>query len=237
MEKADYGINVRRRFSFGKNPEELYAAAVERLSTIPPPWGLKGLRIKPLPPIKRNFAVGVSYTRELGAPIKTFGIGFLNRNRNEAPRDDPGGDDTLTVDLNINHKLIDYGYLVREVLPVYVEAMGAYVMFLDDKNIGIQDAYVIDDQGASRGRPTYVDFREGISRIWPANYWDRELCRRAFSLTPDQVVNRLRGHVAEARILLDGALVIYSYDRVPDDQIVLIDGKLRPLLQGKLRLV
>ena len=233
MTRPEYSINVRSRFSFDTSHEELYQAAVTRLVQIPPPWGFKGLKIKPLPPVKPNYAVGVSYTRELGAPIKTFGIGFWNRNRKSEPRDTPAGDDTLTIDFNINHKSVDYGHLVREVIPAYVEAMGAYFVRISEANIDYEDAYIVDESGASRSRPGALDFREGVDRIWPANYWDRELCRRAFSLTPDQVVNRLTGHVAEARILMDGALIIYSYDRVPDGQIASIDGKLRPLLLGK----
>jgi hypothetical protein len=233
MLKPEYGINIRSRFSFDKSQESLYELAFARLQQIPAPWGFKGVEFKPLPQMKQFPVAGVSYTRELGAPIKTFGMGFLNRLRSEAPRDDPTGDDTLTIDFNINHKSIDYNHLVREVLPAYVEAMGAYFMRLDDHNIAVADSTVIDEAGASHARPGYVDFREGVSRIWPANYWDRELCLRAFSLTPEQVVSRLNGRVASARILLDGALVIFSFERVPDDQIVAIDGKLRPLLRGR----
>jgi hypothetical protein len=206
------------------------------LSLLSPPWGLKGLEVKPLPRAKRNHGASVSYTRELRTPIKTFGIGFWNRDRQGEPDDNAGWDDSLIVDFNIDHKSIDYPHLVREVLPAYVEAMGAYMGVIMEDHILGTDSYCTDAEGQSRSRPDKINFRHGVRRIWPANYWDRELCQRAFSLTPEQVVNRLTSHVAEARILRDGALVIYSYDRVPDDQIALIDGQLRPLLLSKPKL-
>jgi hypothetical protein len=81
MAKPLYSFVIRSRFHFGVRHEDLYDAAMARLSQLSPPWGLKGLKIKPLPRAKRNHGTGVSYTRELGAPIKIFGIGFWNRDR------------------------------------------------------------------------------------------------------------------------------------------------------------
>jgi hypothetical protein len=164
-------------------------------------------------------------------------MGFINRESAANETFKFEHDDSLTADFNINHKSMDYGYLVREVLPAYVEAMGAYYMRLSEDRIsGLDVSELLNDGRTLQPRADYVYFRDGVNRIWPANYWDREICRLAFSLTPEQVVNRLTGHVAEARIMMDGALITYSYDRVPDDQIALIDSQLRPLLLGKLRL-
>ena len=119
---------------------------------------------------------------------------------------------------------------MREVFPAYVEAMDAY-------NAWMQDEHVYRQVAESRGGDWGGDFRDDVAVIMPANFWDRELCRRAFRLTPEQIVGRLQGRVAEARLFLDGVLVVYSYERVPDDKLWLIDGELRPFLQKGLRLV
>lgn len=231
MFKIKYSFNIRHRFSFEKEPERLYLEAFDKLSVLDKPWGLKGQMLKPLPPAKKNYSTGVVYTRELGAPIRSFGLGFMNRNLTEPHTDQAMWDDSLRVDFNINHKAVDYGYLVREVFPVYITAMDAYYGVLEEINIMVQDASFQDSTGAWATRPDYIDPRKGVRRIWPANYWDRELCRRAFGLSPEAIMQRLTGKVAEARMLNDGVLVIYSYERVPDEKIVAIDGEIRPLLK------
>jgi len=202
--------------------EAAYEHTVAHLSTLSPPWGLNGVVIKALPPFK--MARGVSYTRELGAPFQSFSFGFFHRYYNGDPPDDPLYDDTLNADIRIDNKSMDYAYFVKSVFPVYVQAIGAYY------------ADFWASQPSRLNGPEWdngIDVdncRQGVQRIWPANFWDRELCWRAFSLTPEQVVGRLREHVAEARVFLDGALVIHSYERVPDERVPLIDNELRPLL-------
>ena len=222
MGKLEYGVSVRARPNMRQTREAAYEHAVADLSTISPPWGLKGVVIKPLPPFKK--APGVSYTRELGGPIQSFGIGFVLRHHSGDPPDDPLYDDSLSADIRIDNKSMDYAYFVKTAFPLYVQAIGAYHAdfraFLPSWLKGPEWENGVDVDNC----------RQGVQRIWPANFWDRELCKRAFSLTPEQVVGCLQEHVAEARVFLDGALIIYSYERVPDARIPLIDNELRPLL-------
>lgn len=179
--------------------------------------------------MEKLYGNSVFYTRELGASFSIFYLAFKNRQRVIQPKDDGGDGDMLIGDFNMNHKSVDYAYLVRDAFPVYVKAMDAYTAWLEDDKARRHIAEF--------GRGWGKDFRSDVNVIFPANFWDRELCRRAFDLTPEEIVNRLQGHVAEARMLLDGVLVIYSYERVPDGQLHRIDEELRPLLQKGLRLV
>jgi hypothetical protein len=225
MAQSPQTFDIRHRYDATEDHEALYRKAMEKLSEIAPPWGLKGIEIKPFPPMKDLPSNGVSYTREVGAPFKMFSVGFQNRRRKIAPKDHAMHDDMLIGDFNMNHKAVDHSYLVKTVFPCYVEAMGAYCAVIDKYDVLRE---LQEKNGLNREGPE--DSRHVVDAIFNANYWDRELCRRAFGLTPEEVVDRLQGHVAETRILLDGVLVIYSHERIPDDQLALIDGKLRPLL-------
>lgn len=160
-------------------------------------------------------------------PIKYFGM-KMGAHRSETG-DYSIYDDGMTISVNINNKLMDYEFFVKSALPVYIEAMQPYLVEL----------IVSDESVASKQWPIDAvetkDFRDGVRRIWPANFWDRELCRRAFHLTPEQVVRCLEGHVAEARVFMDGALIVCSHERIPNEKILAIDGELRPLLKAGLR--
>ena len=229
--KARYGISVRHRFSFDTDAESLYRRAVAVLSRLDPPWGLKDMPIKPLPTMRANPGVGVGYTRELKAPIRVFWLGFKNRQLRAEPDDSPWWDDTLMVDFSIDHPKVDYAHLVQQVIPVYVEAMDAYRVDLREENVASLDLNAL-----SRSPPPDLpvdvgNYRKYVNRIWAANYWDRQLCNRAFGLTPEHVAERLKDHVAESRILRNGVLVVYSAQRVPDDQLAGIHDKLAPLLR------
>ena len=231
MEKSRYGFNIRHRLNFDADQDALYKRAFDALSALDPPWGFKGLEKKPLTSgAKTASSVGVGYTRELGAPNQVFSIGFRNRHFQPVVEDSELYDDLLISELNLDHKKIkvDYAYMLRKVFPTYVDAMDAYVGFLSEGN-HVYNRYI-----AARDAPSTenadVGFRHGVDVIWPANFWDRELCRRAFKLTPEQVVERVSAAVAEARVFKDGALVIYSYERLPNDDMHEIEATLRPLL-------
>jgi hypothetical protein len=176
--------------------------------------------------------------RELRGPIQGFHIGIVNRNLKRDPDDVPSWDDVLLVDFRISHTDVDYYYLMKTVFPTYIDAMQAYYAALSEEQIFVADATYQDPvDGAWAGRSDYVDSRHGVSRIWPANYWDRELCRRPFSLPPEEIVRRLVGKVAEVRLFQDGVILIDSYERVPDNALSAIDDRLRPMLSSALKAV
>ena len=230
----EYTVNVRHRFNFAETPDLLYDKAYEVLSSLMPPWGLHGIVKKPLPQVKSNFMTGVSYTREVGRPVKSYSLGFQNRAHSKPPADLPMYDDVLLVVVRpkqLTPELVSS--LLREALPRFVEAMRPYWMALEEDGLGVEDAREKLPEGGTKERVDFVDPRRGVNRIWPANYWDGELCRRAFNLTPEQVVQRLSSHVAEVRTINAGVLVIDSFDIPSDDAIRQIDARLRPLLSRR----
>ena len=213
-----YTVNVRSRFAFGVTPDSLYDHAYEVLSRLERPWGLRGINKKPLPAVKSNFTTGVSYTREIGRQIRSYALGFNNRDHTKQPPDLPMYDDALLVVIRpkqLTQELTNS--LLRDALPAYVEAMHPYWIALEEDALALEDARMKLADGTSVPRPGYVDSRKGVHRIWPANYWDKELCRRAFDLSPAQVVERLSPHVAEARIIEGGVLLVADCE-IPADR-------------------
>jgi len=75
-----------------------------------------------------------------------------------------------------------------------------------------------------------VNGRDGVYRINAVNYYDRELCQRAFNLSPEQIVERLDGKVESVSLLSDGVMLIYSSKLLERDELEKIDAKVKALL-------
>lgn len=237
LTKRSYSFVSSHRFSFEDTPEQLSDHAYEVLSRIPAPWGLEGISKRGLREYAGEISTGVSYSKDLvmkGGAIKSFSMGFMNRKRADTPANEPVNDDRLRVDFRLHKVSESWKYVMREVFPAYVEAMGAYFAVLEEEGLEFSDSWDCDPvTGTCSPKKDYVHSRIGVSRIWPANYWDRELCMRAFSQTPEDVVQRLASRVAEARVFRDGALIICSYDIMPHELVASVDAELRPVLTKK----
>src|SRR5262249_31400728 len=96
--------------------------------------------------------------------------------------------------------------LFYEVLPAYVEAFGCYKATLRGPDIRLADWKRVVELSNSTGKD--VDGRDGVYRIHPGNYFDRELCQRAFGLAPEKIVERLQGKVENVLALGDGVLLV-----------------------------
>src|SRR5262249_49557371 len=96
--------------------------------------------------------------------------------------------------------------LFHEVLPAYVEAFDCYRARVYDLDIRMADWTRVVELSNSTGRD--VDGRDGAYRIHPGNYFDRELCRRAFGAEPAKIIERLQGKVEKVSALGDGVLLV-----------------------------
>jgi hypothetical protein len=56
------------------------------------------------------------------------------------------------------------------------------------------------------------------------------LCQRAFLLTPEEVIARLEGKIAEGRLINDGAYIIATCEIVGLEEARRLNDELRPLL-------
>ncbi|WP_313623356.1 hypothetical protein [Achromobacter sp.] len=57
-----------------------------------------------------------------------------------------------------------------------------------------------------------IDGRDGVFRFNPANFFDNDLCVRAFGMSASEVVSRLAGH-CELTKEVDGGAFLLTTDR------------------------
>lgn len=149
--------------------------------------------------------------------------------RNESYlRDEAQYDDSFAIEFNA--KKVNYSDLVLKIFPKFVTAFESYRATIYEKSMARLDWANIVRESRNSGRD--VNGRDGVYRINAVNYFDRELCRRAFSLLPEQVVDCLKGKVESVSLLGDGVLLIYSSELMENRDLEKIDSELRSLLHG-----
>lgn len=221
MPTLSYILMARSRARVEDEIVAKHARAVDVLRRVPPPWGPTPHDPLPLGRWggRERFRREVNLTGRLGKGIEGE-ISFCGRDWVDEHGDDAQGDDYLTLEFGPAQS--GYRALLYEALPAYVEAIDAYSATVEDAETMHADF--------ERWRQSSETGRHGVFRIQPANYWDRELCRRAWALTPEEVVVRLGEHVESARVFHDGALVVVTSEVLPTAESERIDGRLRPLL-------
>jgi hypothetical protein len=156
----------------------------------------------------------------------------MNRARTDDPSETSENDDCFDVEFYPKKVKEPWRHLLETVFPIYIKAAKPYVGMLCDVDIFVSDIGTGDRYtGEYHLNPNYVDIRKGVYRIWPANYWDRELCECSFKLTPEEIVKRLENKVADCRVFEDGVLLIYSFEPVLGDEILKINEVLMPILR------
>jgi hypothetical protein len=140
--------------------------------------------------------------------------------------------DTFLVDLRLND--VNVESLASMAVPAITRALDAYRVDLLCPSIVLNDSALL--RAVVQASTRDVDGRDTVFRIWQINYWDRELCRRAWNLTSEEVVARLTGSVERASVLHDGAYVVVSKDHLTIPAVEEIDARLRPLLTSEPRI-
>ena len=199
------------------------------LLQIDPPWGLKGRTPPPAPDIGAELVAQVNLAPLLGAGMLG---GLFYSFRSEAYlRDEAAVDDILLIRFDPNRG--DYTNLVSSVFPQYVTAFNAY-----RGTIFLNNTLVIDDRQEIvrlyRETGKDVNGRDGVYRINTVNYFDRELCRRAFNLSPEEIAHRLEGKVERVSLLLDGVLLIVTSELLDRTELEKVDAMVRGYLGVEL---
>lgn len=145
---------------------------------------------------------------------------------NDYLRDDAQYDDYLAIEFD--PKKVDYTDLVINVFPKLIEAFECYRATIYDKRLARLDWQNIVEKARKTGKD--IDGRDGVYRINAVNYFDAELCKRAFGLTPEQIFNRLSRKVEHVSLCLDGVILIYSSKLLSDQDFNHIDLDVRNLL-------
>ncbi len=108
---------------------------------------------------------------------------------------------------------IDCNAFCHNVLPKLLEIFGAYRAALEtDADIAAADHSRLVT--LYRGRGPDRNGRDGVIRIWPVNFFDEVLCRRAFGIGAEEVVRRAEPECEHAEFILGGAFLIVTSDIV-----------------------
>ena len=75
-----------------------------------------------------------------------------------------------------------------------------------------------------------VNGRDGVFRIHAANYFDRELCSRAFWKNPKQIVDCLNNHVDSVSEFDDGVLIVVRYSPLSANELTEVSKRLKEML-------
>ena len=195
-----------------------------------PPWNLVG-RDK-VPDMGSGICTTVRLARHLGTLRDSYILYTYRTEKVYDPNPDHSfHDDFMAIELT--SKKINYDYVAREVFPCYATAFQSYYSTIRDTDLEISDNPQLDDpeRVPRQWRLKYSNnTRELIIRINAVNYFDRELCRRSFGLTPEVMMERLSGKVEDARMLGDGLLLVYTYKFLEVEELKKVDGEVRKML-------
>lgn len=208
-----FALRVQARPRDDVPVEQLHERLLAALGELAPPW--RPERLTTMPVFGRNdFTAQVSLTRKLGPGLK----GFVNYRMRSGLADDSSDDDFL--DAGFNPEKIDLAYVAETVLPRLVTAMGAYRAYVEDEAF-----YEIDYE-----RTLYTNGRRQVTRLRPVDFFDAELCRRAFALTPATVLARVESHVARAALHDTGVWLMASPAPLTVDEAEQVDRTLAAVL-------
>jgi hypothetical protein len=203
---------------------ERHAKVMRGLSEIDPPWGIRDRRARPAPDLGDELQVEVDLSAYIGPGIKAT-INYVFRGATYL-RDEGHYDDCLFVEFEAN---TEYRAFILGVFPAYVRAFGAYrAAIVLDEDLALQDWERVVELREATGKD--VDGRDSVFRLGPVNYFDRELCRRAFGLAPEDVVRMVQGRVESASMLLDGVFIVGSSQLLDRETL----GKLNKVLRDQL---
>lgn len=221
---TSYKLEFRHRPKFSEPIEERHKKFVEKLSGLGKPWDLAGA--VEVPDIEGELVFSFSLNKLLPNGIKGR-IAYSFRSEKYLD-DDAQFDDSLYIEFS-NAK-VDYSDLLKRIFPAYTDAFGAYRAALHDWSITRSDWPAV--VAACDATKKDVNGRDGVFRINAANYFDEELCLRAFGKSPQEIINCLNGHVEEVSELGGGVLIVLSYTPLSTSGITTAGERLREILVG-----
>jgi len=224
-----YELDLRHRAATNEPITERHDRFMRAMARYAPPWGLKGLEIPPAREVAPGDLSAVVRLRGL-SPMGEMSYVHYPFRSEKYLRDKAQYDDYAIIVFQPAAAADRLRELFDDVLPAYVEAFDCYRATVFDSDIRLADWSRVVELANSTGKD--VDGRDGAYRIHPASFWDRELCRRAFGLAPETIVERLQGKVEKVSKLGDGVLLVCdSRIPLPREEYEALDARVRPLLK------
>ena len=214
-------IEFRRRALPSESINDSHYSFLEGVSELDSPWNLG--KLETLADIGSDLTLSVSLNKALGRGLK--GDLVYTYRGSEYIRDTAQYDDNIFIEFSPDKISLE---TIINILRVYVPAFNCYKVVVHNWAIVRTDWPSIVERCEDSGKD--VNGRDGVYRINAINYFDRELCQRAFNLSPEQIIERLDGKVESVSLLHDGVLLIYSSKYLERDKLEKIDSEIRPLL-------
>ena len=225
--KKKYSVNIRHRASPIEDIGLRHDAFIKKQSVIDRQWQIPIDSESAPSEIKGNLISTLELKGILPKGLK--GILQYSFRGEDYLKDEAQYDDFYSIDFN--PEKVDYTNFVNITLPELIVAFEAYRARVYLVDIAISDWNEIIKKSSDSDKD--VDGRDGVYRIYAVNYFDRELCKRAFDLSPEQIVERLESKVEQVRILGDGVYLVYTSRPLDSDELENVDSEVRELMGKK----
>ncbi|MGX5174224.1 hypothetical protein ACUR5C_09415 [Aliikangiella sp. IMCC44653] len=219
-----YVLELRHRPNLNDDISSRHNRFIKQQEGINSPWNISSDQVVIPSDIAGELSSIVDLNKVLGKGLKGE-IVYQLRSK-EYLRDTAQYDDNLAIEFN--PEKVDFSDLVQRVFPMLVDAFESYRATIYDKTLARSDWMDIVKQVRETGRD--VNGRDGVYRINAVNYFDKELCQRSFTLSPEQIVERLDSKVEAVSLLNDGVLLIYNSKPLERSEHESIDSIIRALL-------
>lgn len=217
-----YKLEFRHRPDYAEPIREQHSRFLAQLAGLGAPWSLSDT--VELPDIEDELVVSISLDKLLPSGVKGS-ISYALRNQHYL-EDDAQFDDTLFIEFS--GAKVDCPDLIKRVFPQYIKAFGAYRAALHDWSVTRSDWPLV--VAACEATKKDVNGRDGVFRINAANYFDRELCSRAFGKSPKQIVECLNNQVERVSEFDDGVLIVVRYSPVSANELAEVSKRLKEML-------
>lgn len=127
-------------------------------------------------------------------------------------------DDFIT--LRFDTSRVNFQGFCSNIFPEIVRVFRPYrASVVSDLDLDLDDF----EEVASEARRTGfdIDGRDSVYRLHPINYFDHEMCERAFGISPEQVAGSFGSQVVSSEVFLDGVMLVISNE--PSSGVLLSD--------------
>lgn len=228
--KQRYCLVFHARVNEAVSAEQRHTCFFEGIKNAPVPWGLGNRPVPPSPDFGRGSSACIGLTKFFGDGVKRAMLTYRYR---RMLSDDGYSDDCLTIDFDPTK--VDLHHLIYIVIPQYIEAFDAY-------RVDYYDEQFVDLAYEEKGMETLITFtgkskvdanpRFGVERVDVVSYFDDLLCRRAFDMSPTEVVERLQGNAEYVQLLHGGVYLIGSSQVLPFEEALGLSRKFKNALLG-----
>lgn len=215
MSSQDIEIWFRRRARHSENIEWWHQRFVEESAKISSPLSFPSGSPPPTPECGAELCA--SFGGRLAAPGLRFQGSYIFRGPNYAYEDKASFDDVFRIGAKTTNRAVPYrDILYKHLLPI-AEAFGSYRTFVSVDLYANEYWGGLDNSNREYNKllennEIDVDGRNNIYTLYPAQFWDDELCERALGYDSREVVRRLRPHAKLVQETRNGVYVVLDDD-------------------------